>query len=378
MVIMINQVILTEKLRIISTLLTSIRSGKNLCHESYEMRAIFINAAKDLRISDCEEERMMPSQVRVKISHGGICGSDLHYFNHGKVGFSKLREPMILGHEVSGFVSDVGEDVGGLAIGDLVAINPAKTCGQCHFCKENRSNQCSSMQFFGSALLFPHIQGAFREEVVVDSNQCFKVRASNPGVAALVEPLSVVLHAIRKSGNVNGRRVLISGAGPIGLIAAALCKFYGAESVSIMDIETYPLSLAQKLGVQNTFDMKNNSLELENYAAAEGNFDLLFECSGAEQALISGMNVLNPGSKIIQLGIAAEFSLPVIQLTSKEYELIGSWRFSGEFSQAVNLLEAGEIDLTPLISHEIPFWDAEKAFLTASNRKEAMKVQLCF
>ncbi len=160
------------------------------------MKAIFVKAAKDLQVLDCEKQRMTPSEVRVKISHGGICGSDLHYFNHGKVGFSKLREPMILGHEVSGFISDVGENVSGFEIGDLVAINPAKPCGECFFCEQNRSNQCSSMKFFGSALLFPHIQGAFREEIVVNGSQCFKLNFSTPDIAAMVEPLSVVLHAI--------------------------------------------------------------------------------------------------------------------------------------------------------------------------------------
>ena len=342
------------------------------------MKAIFINSAKDLSLSDCQQEKMMPSEVRIKIRHGGICGSDLHYFNHGKVGFSKLREPMILGHEVSGFVTDFGEKVEGLEIGNLVAISPAKTCGECRFCKEDRSNQCSSMRFFGSALLFPHVQGAFREEIVVSGQQCFKLTNATSEMAAMVEPLSVVLHAMTKVGDLNGRKILITGAGPIGLITSIVCKFYGAEKIVVTDIETFPLSLAQKLGADITFNMAQEPSALEDYGLTKGNFDLLFECSGAEQALLSGMNVLNPGSKIVQLGLAAEFTLPIVQLTSKEFALIGSWRFAKEFGKAVNLLDEGSIDLTPLISHKLSFQDAEEAFLTASNRKKAMKVQLCF
>ena len=342
------------------------------------MKAIFIKSAKDLQISECKDEKMNASEVRIKISRGGICGSDIHYFNHGKMGFSQIKEPMILGHEVSGFVTEFGDEVKGLEIGDLVAINPAKTCGECFFCKEKRSNQCSSTRFFGSALLFPHIQGAFREEIVVSARQCFKLSSTTPEIAAMVEPLSVVLHAISKVGNLNRQRVLVSGAGPIGLITAIVCNFYGAEKIAVTDIEEYPLMIAKKLGVDHIFNMGKDASKLEQYSLNKENFDLLFECSGAEEALIPCMKVLKPGSKIVQLGLAAEFNIPIMQLTSKEFELIGSWRFSEEFGQAVSILEGGEIDLNPLISHKFSFYEAEKAFLTAANRKCAMKVQLCF
>ena len=136
------------------------------------MRSVVIHAAKDLRIEDRPAETPGPGEVLVRIERGGICGSDLHYFNHGGFGAVRLREPMILGHEVAGRIAALGEGVEDLAVGNLVAVSPSRPCGRCRYCQEGKQNHCLNMRFYGSAMPFPHIQGAFREELVADGGQC--------------------------------------------------------------------------------------------------------------------------------------------------------------------------------------------------------------
>ena len=180
------------------------------------MRSLVIHSAKDLRIEEQAVEAIGPGQVLVRVERGGICGSDLHYFNHGGFGAVRLREPMTLGHEVAGRIAKLGEGVSGLAIGDLVAVSPSRPCGHCRYCQEGKQNHCLNMRFYGSAMPFPHIQGAFREELVADASQCVVANGLSAGEAAMAEPLSVCLHGVRQAGEVLGKKVLITGSGPIG------------------------------------------------------------------------------------------------------------------------------------------------------------------
>jgi L-idonate 5-dehydrogenase len=164
------------------------------------MKAIVIHAAKDLRIDEREPETPGPGEVEIRLATGGICGSDLHYYNHGGFGTVRVKEPMILGHEVSGHIAALGEGVSGLAIGDLVAISPSRPCGHCEYCLKGLPNHCFNMRFYGSAMPFPHIQGAFRERLVAQASQCVKADGLSAGEAAMAEPLAVTLHATRRAG----------------------------------------------------------------------------------------------------------------------------------------------------------------------------------
>ncbi len=157
------------------------------------MRSVVIHGPKDLRIEDRDADRPGPGQVAVTLAAGGICGSDLHYYNHGGFGTVRLREPMILGHEVSGHVSALGDGVTDLALGDLVAVSPSRPCGACGYCLRGLPNHCENMRFYGSAMPFPHIQGAFREVLVADAVQCVKADSLSAGEAAMAEPFSVAL-----------------------------------------------------------------------------------------------------------------------------------------------------------------------------------------
>ena len=182
------------------------------------MRSLVIHSAKDLRIEEHPVGAIGPNQVMVRIERGGICGSDLHYFNHGGFGAVKLREPMILGHEVAGRITHLGEAVTSLQVGDLVAVSPSRSCGHCLYCLEGKQNHCLNMRFYGSAMPFPHIQGAFREELIADASQCVIANGLTAGEAAMAEPLAVCLHAVRQDGETLGKRVLVTGSGTIGVI----------------------------------------------------------------------------------------------------------------------------------------------------------------
>ena len=168
------------------------------------MKSIVIHAAKDLRIEDCGDPEPGLGEVQVALAAGGICGSDLHYYLHGGFGAIRLREPMILGHEVSGHITKLGDGVTGLRVGQLVAISPSRPCYQCTYCTQGMHQQCMQMRFYGSAMPFPHVQGAFREGLVADARQCVPADGLTPGEAAMAEPLAVVLHATRRAGEMLG------------------------------------------------------------------------------------------------------------------------------------------------------------------------------
>ena len=342
------------------------------------MRALVVHAAKDLRADDWQDEAPGPGQVLVRTAAGGICGSDLHYYHHGGFGPVRLKEPMVLGHEVSGRVAELGEGVTGLAAGDLVAINPSRPCGACRYCLEGTPNHCLDMRFYGSAMPFPHIQGAFREALVVDAGQCVKAEGVSPGEAAMAEPLSVALHALRRAGPLLGKRVLVTGCGPIGVLTVLAARRAGAAEIVATDIEDRPLEHAAEAGADRTINVAKQADTLAAYGADKGYFDVLCEASGAQPALVAGIGALRPRGVVVQLGMGGDMTLPMTQITAKELELRGSFRFHEEFPLAVEMIAKGLIKVKPLITHTIAFDDAVKAFELAGDRSRVMKAQIAF
>lgn len=342
------------------------------------MRAIVIHAARDLRIEDRPEESPGPGQIGLRLATGGVCGSDLHYYNHGGFGAVRLREPMILGHEVSAYVETLGPNVMGFHQGQLVAVSPSRPCGGCKFCLEGLPNQCLNMRFYGSAMPFPHIQGAFRESLVADAMQCVDATGLTAGEAAMAEPLAVTLHATTRAGGMLGKRVLVTGCGPIGVLSILAARRAGAAEIVATDLSDFTLGLAAQVGADRVINTGTNPDALVGYSTDKGHFDVLYECTGVAAALAGGIAALRPRGVILQLGLGGDMSLPMMAITAKELELRGSFRFHPEFAVGVGLMQRGLIDVKPLITQTVPLDQAETAFRLASDRSQAMKAQIVF
>lgn len=343
------------------------------------MKACVLHAPKDLRLEDQDVGAPGPGEVLVHVGAGGICGSDLHYYFHGGFGTVRLRQPMVLGHEVAGVVAAIGAGVTRVKPGDQVAVNPSRPCGHCKYCLAGKPNHCLNMQFYGSAMPFPHIQGAFRQALPVKDSQCELVTSVSVGEAAFAEPLSCGLHAVERAGNVTGRRVLVTGAGPIGALAVAAARNAGAAEIVATDIAAAPLAVVAKMGADRVIDVGNNSDALAEYRGDKGQFDVMIEASGSDKALRAGLEVVRPQGVIVQLGLGqGETTLPLNLLVAKEIELRGTFRFHPEFARAAQLIAARRIDVRPLLTETIPFAEYERAFALAADRAKAIKVQLAF
>lgn len=342
------------------------------------MKAIVAHAAKDLRLEDVASEDPGPGQVSIRMAAGGICGSDLHYYNHGGFGTVRLKEPMILGHEVAGHITALGDGVTGLSVGQLVAVSPSRPCHNCKYCHFGAHNHCLNMRFFGSAMPFPHIQGAFREALVADATQCAVADGLSAGEAAVGEPLAVCLHAAKQAGDMVGKRVLVTGCGPIGMLCILVARRAGAAEIIATDITPFTLDMARKIGADATINVAEDQGALDKFASDKGHFDVLFECSGVAAALASTIPALRPGATIVQLGLGGDMTLPVQAMTAKELQLKGSFRFHAEFFTGVELMQKGLIDVKPLITHTLPMKDAVEAFELASDRTKAVKAQIAF
>lgn len=342
------------------------------------MKAVVIHGARDLRIEERGIRSVGPGEVRVRIARGGICGSDLHYYQHGGWGSVRVREPMILGHEVAGHVEALGDGVEGLSVGQLVAVSPSRPCGRCEFCQKGMQNHCENMAFYGSAIPYPHIQGAFREVLVASAAQCVPADGLGPAEAAMAEPLAVVLHALHNAGDLVGARILITGCGPIGLLAVLAARRAGAAEIIATDLTAFAVEKAGACGADHALNVAENPDALAGFQKGKGSIDIHLECSGSAEAVAAGLAALRPGGTLVQLGLAGEMALPVQALTVKELTMKGSFRFHAEFATAVAFMRKRLVDVAPLITHAFPLAEVQTAFETAADRSKALKTQVAF
>jgi L-idonate 5-dehydrogenase len=343
------------------------------------MRALVCHAPLDLRLDEFDNDILGPHQLRVRVAFGGICGSDLHYFQHGGFGTVRIKEPMVLGHEVSGVVEELGSEVTGIGKGQRIAISPSRPCGACRFCQRGQHNHCLDMRFYGSAMRFPHIHGAFRETLVIDATQAYKVADALPlSQAALAEPLSVGLHAIARAGSVFGKTVLVTGCGPIGALLIGGLRRAGAARIVAADLAALPLACALKMGADEVINLSENPSGLAPFAESKGLFEVMFEASGSDKAVRSGLDVLAPRGVLVSIGLGGDANLPLNTIVAKEIELRGTFRFHEEFAVAVRFLNQGLIDGSPVISDILAFDRATEAFTLAGDKRKSMKVQIAF
>jgi len=350
--------------------------------------AAVVHGAGDVRVDRVPAVEPGPGEVEIAIGWGGICGSDLHYVHDGRVGDFPVRAPMVLGHEVSGTVARLGEGVRDLEPGEPVAIDPTRPCLVCASCRAGRSNLCTDVRFLGSAARVPHVDGGFRERLVVRADQCLPLPDGlDPGTAVLAEPLAVALHAVARAGPLQGRAVLVCGAGPIGALVAVAARHAGAADVVVTDVLDEPLAVVRRLGATATVNVAAGSGTAPPGAAlpttepdtapAVPAVDVAIEASGAPAALATALAAVRPGGRVVLLGMGPGPTVPLgaNRVVTREVDVVGSFRFGPEFARAVRALADG-LDLGPLVTGRRPLADAVDAFAAAADRRTAMKVLL--
>ena len=338
-----------------------------------------LHSKGDLRVEEIETPPLSKGEVAVAIARGGICGSDLHYFQHGGFGPVLVKEPIILGHEIAGTVKAISEGVRDLTPGDKVAVNPSQPCNDCHFCAREEFQHCLNMRFLGSARTLPHVQGGFRSILPVPARQCVKVDAQTDlAHAACAEPLAVCLHAANQAGDLAGKRVLVTGAGPIGALCVAVSSARGASEVVATDLVDFTLSNAGKMGATQCINIATSADLMDAFKSPERQFDVVFECSGAEAAIAMAIEFVRPRGNLVQVGVAGSLNIPVNAIVGKEISLKGTHRFHAEFTDAVRMIDEGVINVAPMITHTFPVTEADDAFAATLDRNKSIKVQLSF
>ena len=337
------------------------------------MKAAVLVKPLHIELGDYPIPNPGPGQLRIRLQEVGICGSDVHYFNHGFCGRFVPNRPFALGHEFSGIVKQLGSNVQGLSVGDEVAVDPSMPCGACNHCRSGHYNLCLSMKFFGSASCDPHIDGSMGQFVVVPSSNCHVLPIGiDLSKASLLEPLSVAMHAVRQVGDISGKSVLITGGGPIGQLILRVARAFGAYKVTVSDVSAYARDFALASGAIAAI----NPLD-EHAWQSDNNFDVVFEASGVPSALANGLEVVRRGGAVVLVGTLPElFTLPGNLIMSKELKLHGSFRFAHVFQDAINMLASGQINLDGIVTDIFAFDDVPAAMQKALAKENVMKVQI--
>ncbi len=332
------------------------------------MKSLVIHGKEDIRWEDRDAPEPSDGEVRLRVGFVGICGSDLHYYFHGANGEYTIREPLVPGHELSGVV-DL-DPSGRLAPGTPVTVHPARY-GASVPGLEERPHLRPGGDYLGSAAADPHRQGGASELLIVEDHMVRVLPAGLPlERAALAEPLAVALHAVGLAGDVSGRRVLVIGAGPIGLLVVAAAVHAGAAVVGASDVRAEPLDRAQALGAGEVSLVGRDTIDPESY-------DVVFECSGVGAALTQAVRAARRAGTVVQVGMLpnAEIGVNLAPMLAKELTIRGAFRFSTEIDDAVRLLAESDA-LDPVVSHVIPASDAVRAFELARDSSASAKVLL--
>ncbi len=324
-------------------------------------RSAVLHGVKDLRIEDREIPTPGPGEVLVRVEATGICGSDIHYFEHGRVGQFVVTAPMVVGHESAGVIVEVGEGVVASRKGQRVALEPGVPCRHCEQCRSGRYNLCPDMRFFAT----PPIDGSITGYVAIDADFAHPApEGLSSEQAAMAEPVAVGVWACRRASVVSGDRVMVTGAGPIGLFTAQVAHAFGAARVTVTDISDPRLDAARALG-----------LEVERSdEPGEAEFDVLLECSGAPAALELGLRRMAPAGRVVLVGMGAdEVSIAVPQVQGRELTLTGIFRYANTYPAALALIASGAVQVDPVITHRFAVEETEAAMSIARKDPTALK-----
>ncbi len=314
-----------------------------------------------IEIQSVDEPTPGPREAVVQIEAVGVCGSDTAYFTVGRIGDWIVDGPIILGHECAGKVIAVGSDVTQVAVGDRVAIEPGTPCRDCRDCMAGRYHLCPDLVFFAT----PPYDGSLVQRMAIDERQLFRMPDSmSYEEGALCEPLSVGIWACRRAGLEPGDRVLVTGAGPVGLLAAQAARAFGANSVTVTDIADFRLDMARELG----FDVER---------VGEGtsrDFDVLLECSGAPTALADGLWRLRTNGRAAMVGMPKQdVTLALSRLNVNELTIGLVNRYAHTWPIAIELISSGRVDVSSLVTHRFPLDETADAIMLARNVPDSVK-----
>ena len=335
-----------------------------------ENRAAVLHAPGDLRVEERAVPEPGPREVLVEIAAVGVCGSDIHYYEHGRIGPHVVREPLVLGHESAGRVAALGRDVTRHAIGDRVTLEPGVPCGRCRECRAGRYNLCRDVRFFAT----PPIDGAFANYVTIHEDFAFALPDNvSDEAGALMEPLSVGVWACQKAAVGPGDHVLVTGAGPIGLLALQAARAFGATELTITDVNAERLALAERTGATRALKVDETPLEEAGLEA-----DALIECSGRPEALRAGIAALRPAGTAVVVGMGPEedATVPLALIQNRELWLTGTFRYANTYPTAIALASTGRVDLEAIITGHYGLDDAEVALRAGRDDPGAVKVMV--
>jgi L-iditol 2-dehydrogenase len=317
------------------------------------------------------EERPMPvpgpGQALVEVSAVGVCGSDVHWFTEGRIGDLSVSGPLVLGHEAAGVVRELGPGPSRLEVGQRVTMEPGVPCRRCRACRSGKYNLCPDIRFFAT----PPVDGAFARFVAHDQDFCYPLPDNlSDDAGALLEPLSVGVWATWKAHITIGDRVLVTGAGPIGLVVAAVARAAGAAEVVVTDTQAARLPLATKMGATAVIDASNDAGAVREVGA-----DVLIECSGASQALESGLRGLRGGARAVVVGMSAEerVLVPLSYVQNREIELTGTYRYANTYPTALALAAAGTVRLDEIVTGHYGLGEVEQAL--GAGRRDPLAVK---
>ncbi|GAA0151559.1 dehydrogenase [Lithospermum erythrorhizon] len=344
-----------------------------------ENMAAWLLGVNNLKIQPFNLPPLGPQDVKVRMKAVGICGSDVHYLKTMRCADFIVKEPMVIGHECAGIIEEVGSEVKHLIPGDRVALEPGISCWRCDLCKEGRYNLCPEMKFFAT----PPVHGSLANMVIHPGDLCFKL-PDNVSLeeGAMCEPLSVGVHACRRANIGPEMKVLVMGAGPIGLVTLLSARAFGAPKVIVVDVDGNRLSVAKDLGADEVIKVSTNMqdipTEVELIQKTMGYaIDVTFDCAGFNKTMSTALAATRPGGKVCLVGMGhGEMTVPLTPAAAREVDVIGIFRYKNTWPLCLEFLKSGKIDVKPLITHRFGFSqkEVEEAFETSARGGKAIKV----
>jgi L-iditol 2-dehydrogenase len=329
----------------------------------------------DIRIEDSDLPEIGEHQVLINVKSVGVCRSDIYYYNSGKIGDITLNDPLILGHEFSGIISEIGNKVSKFKKGDRVAIEPAVSCGECEFCLSGNPNLCPSVKFCGT----PPIQGALSEYYLAEQEQLFLIPDSlSFDMGALLEPLGVAIHSVNLAKIKLSQSVAIVGCGPIGLLVLQLVKLMRLNEIFCFDLLDYRLEKAKSLGADYT--LNNNDISLIDKIIdmfSYSKIDIIFDASGDANVPNQSITLLKPGGKLLLIGIMEKDDILINSsiLRRKGLTIKAVRRMKNTYPTAIELVKNEKINLNSIITHNFNLENTLGAFnLVHEYKDDVIKV----